>query len=62
MVPITKEEAKEIRKMCRNAYIIRTMKQHSKRGHYFLDESPSSMSALAQVRAAQCVGGDYCDA
>ena len=50
MVEITKEEAMKIREEFPRAYIIRTMKQHSSRGKFYLDESSASQYALAKVR------------
>ena len=54
MVEISKEEAVKIRKLFPRAYIIRTMKQHSGRGKFYLDESSASLYALQKVRE----GGD----
>lgn len=58
MIAITKEEARIIRHFCPRAYIIRTMKQKSKRGHYFIDESPASIHALERAREILTGGGE----
>lgn len=52
VIQITKEEAENIRKLYPRAYIIRTSKQRSGRGRYFIDESSASIAALHQVREA----------
>lgn len=59
MVAITKEESQVIRQRFPNAHIVRTMKQKSKRHHYYCEETKRVMNTLAELRSdtgAQEVG------
>lgn len=50
MVAITKAEKDAIREQFPDAHIVRTMKQKSKRGHYFCEESRRVMKLLRVIR------------
>ena len=50
MVAINKDESMKIRKRFPNAHIVRTMKQKSKRHHYFVEETRRVMAYLNQLR------------
>ena len=50
MISINKEEAKAMREYLPNAHIVRTMKQKSKRGHYFCEESKQVIKFLKNMR------------
>lgn len=50
MILITKAEARAICENLPNAHIVRTMKQKSKRGHYFCEETKSVMQFLENIR------------
>lgn len=50
MVPITKEEKEMLLKKYPDLCIARTMKQDSKRKHYFCEERPGAMAYLDRVR------------
>lgn len=50
MVAITKTESEIIRKHFPNVHIVRTMKQKSKRHHYFCEESRAVMKFLTSLR------------
>lgn len=51
MISINKNEAKAIRENLPNVHIVRTMKQKSKRGHYFCEESRSALRFLESLRS-----------
>lgn len=53
MVSITKDEKIEICKLLPNAHIVRTMKQDSRRHHYYMEESMAAMRALRIVRGEE---------
>ncbi len=53
MVAITKEEKMYISKNFPEAHIVRTMRQKSKRHHYFCEESRPVMYYLSSTR--ECV-------
>lgn len=57
MIPITKEEKDLLVKMFPECRFPRTMRQDSKRHHYFCTESEPLMRAIAysNSRAAECV-------
>lgn len=57
MIPITKEEKDLLVKMFPDCKFPRTMRQDSKRHHYFCTESEPLMRAVAHsnFRAAACV-------
>lgn len=50
IVPISKEEKKELSERFPKATFVRTMKQDSKRGHYYCVEEKSLMRALNEIR------------
>lgn len=50
MVAITKTEKEAILKRFPNVHIVRTMKQKSKRHHYYCEESRAVMKYLDQMR------------
>ena len=51
MISINKTEANAIRKILPNVHIVRTMKQKSKRGHYFCEESGQAITFLNKFRS-----------
>ena len=51
MVSITKGEKEAISKQFPNAHIVRTMKQKSKRHHYYCEETKPVMRFLNKIRA-----------
>ena len=53
MVAITKNEKETISKKFPSAHIVRTMKQKSKRHHYFCEETQRVMSYLEQLRGEE---------
>lgn len=50
MIAINKSEANAIRERFPHVFIVRTMKQKSKRGHYFCEEIPRVMQYLDKIR------------
>lgn len=50
MICISKEEAKQIRKIMPNVFIMRTMKQKSGRGKRYIEENPKVLAFLEQIR------------
>ena len=50
MISISKEEKDVISKRFPNVHIVRTMRQKSKRHHYFCEESRGVMNYLRKVR------------
>jgi hypothetical protein len=50
MIAISKEEKDVISKRFPNVHIVRTMRQKSKRHHYFCEESRGVMNYLRKVR------------
>lgn len=55
IVPINKEEKKELSKMFPKATFVRTMKQDSKRGHYYCVEEKNIMRALNDIRKGNVI-------
>ena len=53
MISINKSEAKALRESLLNVRIVRTMKQKSKRGHYFCEETRQAMYFLKNLRKGQ---------
>ena len=51
MISINKIEAKAIREHLPNVHIVRTMRQKSKRGHYFCEESGQAIRFLEDFRS-----------
>lgn len=52
MVFITKAEKEALHEKFPNVHIVRTMKQDSKRGHYYCEEDRQAMRYLRELRAA----------
>ena len=50
MISISKEEAKIMREKIPNVNIVRTMKQKSKRGHYYCEETKRATRFLENLR------------
>lgn len=50
MISITAEEKKEVQKSFPDVHIVRTMKQDSKRHHYYMTEDRAPMRFLLQMR------------
>lgn len=50
MISITAEEKKAIRAKYPNVHIVRTMRQDSKRHHYYCEENPRAMKLLRKMR------------
>jgi len=50
MVPVTKEEKEQLLKKYPDLSIARTMRQDSKRKHYFCEERPGAMAYLQKLR------------
>lgn len=57
MVAITKTEKEAIAKRFPNVHIVRTMKQKSKRHHYYCEESRAVMRYLEQLRNTSVTEG-----
>lgn len=55
MVAINKEEKKAILKEFPKACIVRTMKQDSKRGHYYCTEEKGIMRFLRELRSSNVI-------
>lgn len=51
MIAITKQEKEAITKKFPNVYIVRTMKQKSKRHHYYCEESKGVMRYISEMRS-----------
>lgn len=52
MIAINKNEKEAISARFKNVHIVRTMKQKSKRHHYYCEESPQVMRLLNEMRVA----------
>ena len=50
MICVSKTEAKELRKLIPNIIIRRTVKQKSKRGHYYCVETPQVVAVIKELR------------
>ena len=50
MISINKSEAKALREELPGVHVVRTMKQKSKRGHYFCEETKQAMYFLKSLR------------
>ncbi len=55
MVSITKAEKDAISTQFPNVHIVRTMKQKSKRHHYYCEETKQVVRFLKQMREPDCV-------
>lgn len=53
MIAITASEKEAVRVKFSNVHIVRTMKQDSKRHHYYCEESRGVMNLLRQMRTGQ---------
>lgn len=51
MILINKAEAKAVREQVPGACVYRTMKQRSKRGHFWLSEGLKEISLIARMRS-----------
>ena len=58
MIAINKEEAKAVREKFPDIHITRTMKQKSKRGHYFCAEVPRVLKFLKRLRSGEIISCD----
>ena len=52
MTSISKEEKQAVREKYPKVHIVRTMKQHSKRHRYYMEEAPGAMKLIRQMRSA----------
>lgn len=50
MIAINKSEKEVISKRLPNTHIVRTMKQKSKRHHYYCEENKQVMQLLSEIR------------
>lgn len=50
VVPVTKEEKEQLLKKYPDLSVARTMRQDSKRKHYFCEERPGAMAYLQKLR------------
>ncbi len=50
LIPISKAEAKAVRENFPHIHIVRTMKQKSKRGHYYCEENPRALAFIRNMR------------
>lgn len=55
IVPITKSEKKELSERFPKSTFVRTMKQDSKRGHYYCVEEKNIMRALNDIRRGNVI-------
>lgn len=53
MVEVSKAEAEIIRERYPHVYIVRTMRQKSKRHHYYCEEARKAMMLLAELRGEE---------
>lgn len=51
MILISKEEAAIMRERCPQVHIVRTMKQRSRRGNYFCEETVAALRVIKEIRA-----------
>lgn len=62
MIAINKSEKEVISKWLPNVHIVRTMKQKSKRHHYYCEENKQVMQLLSEIRCGadnRKVGAKY---
>lgn len=62
MIAINKSEKEVISKRLPNVHIVRTMKQKSKRHHYYCEENKQVMQLLSEIRCGaddRKVGAKY---
>lgn len=50
MILINKDEAAALRERYPGVHIVRTMKQKSKRGRYYCEETPKVMRFISEIR------------
>ena len=53
MILINKAEAKIVRERCPGTHIVRTMKNDSKRGHYYCTETREVRRLLSEIRGIE---------
>lgn len=53
MLAITKFEASELRRRCPSVHIVRTMKQKSRRGNYFCEETVAAIRVIKELRSGE---------
>lgn len=58
MISITKEEKAKIVSKFPNVHIVRTMKQDSRRHHYYMAEERGPMRMLHAIRSSRVEGRD----
>ena len=54
MIAITADEKKTIQEQYPDVHIVRTMKQDSKRHHYYMTEDKKPMKLLRRLRETGC--------
>lgn len=62
MIQINKKEKEVISQQLPDAHVVRTMKQKSKRHHYYCEENEQVMQLLTELRCGannQKVGAEY---
>lgn len=62
MIQINKKEKEVISQQLLNAHVVRTMKQKSKRHHYYCEENEQVMQLLSELRCGandRKVGAKY---
>lgn len=50
MIEVNRIEKERIQAECPNAHIVKTMRQHSGRGHYYCEESRKVLRLLREMR------------
>ena len=50
MICVTKDEAKELRKILNGVFIMRTVKQKSKRGRFYVEETAKVIDTINKIR------------
>lgn len=50
MICVTKDEAKELRKILNRVFIMRTVKQKSKRGRFYVEETAKVIDTINKIR------------
>lgn len=58
MVSITKEEKEKILERYPETQVVRTMRQKSKRHHYYVEEVPRVMRFLDYIRTCKILGAE----
>jgi hypothetical protein len=57
VIQISKSEAAELRRRCPKVHIVRTMKQKSHRGNYFVEETVAAIRVIKELRSGE-IGAD----